>query len=152
MALPGSGVVNQGLQRTGINTWMVGGSSTVGSSQTVTRYAMTLATTSSAGSYAATDTASNSNGTGNRATVTSFYSQLFDAFPTRAGQAISAVTTIATGNSNFTIGSIEVHDDTAANTTVSSANLFAGIAGQSITKTASFSLSITVQCTYTDNS
>lgn len=148
MALPGSGVVNQGLQRTGINLAIVGGGAGVGSSQTVTRYLMTMSVDDNATNFAATDTALNSS----RGAITNEYDQLLDALATRSNQTISFTTTIATGNGNFTIKGIAWHDDTATNVTSSSATLIAGIAGQSITKTSSFSLAITGSITFTDNS
>ena len=148
MALPGSGIVNQGLQRIGINASQVGGAGAVGSSQTVTRYIMTMSVDDNATNFAASDTALNTS----RGAITNEYDQLLDAFPTRSGQTISHICTIATGNANFTIKGIALHDDTSTNVTSSSATLVAGIAGQSITKTSSFSLAITLSILYTDNS
>jgi len=98
----------------------------------------------SANAFAATDTALNSGGA-----VTNAFDQALDSTPTRSNQTISHVMTIATGSGNFTIRRVALHDNTAANVTTSSTSLVAGIDGQSITKTADFTLAITVQITYT---
>lgn len=148
MALPGSGVVNQGLQRIGINTAIVGGGAAVGASQTVTRYLMTMAVDDNASNFAAADLALNTS----RGAVTNEFDQLLDGLATRSAQTISFTCTLATGNANFTIKGITWHDDTVANVTSSSSTLMAGIAGQSLQKTSSFSLAITGQILYTDNS
>jgi hypothetical protein len=159
MALPGTGIVNQGLQRIGINASQVGGSGSIGSSQTVTRYVMAMGVDDNASNFAATDTAQNTRG----ALTNSFFAML-DAFPTRANQTVSHVCTLGTAQANFTIKGIALHDNTSNqtgsggatgltnNVTASSTTLVAGIANQAITKTSSFSLAITVAITYTDNS
>lgn len=148
MALPGSGIVNQGLQRIGINASAVGGSSTVGSSQTVTRYIMTMSVDDNASNFAASDTALNTS----RGAITNEFDQLLDAFATRSSQTTSHTCTLATGSANFTIKGIALHDDTATNVTTSSTTLVAGIAGASITKASTFSLALTLSILYTDNS
>lgn len=148
MALPGSGVVNQGLQRTVINLACVGGGAGVGSSQTVTRYLMTMSVDDNASNFAAADLALNTS----RGAITNEFDQLLDGLATRSAQTISFTCTLATGSANFVIKGIAWHDDTATNVTASSSTLIAGIAGQSITKTSSFSLAITGQITATDNS
>jgi hypothetical protein len=81
--------------------------------------------------------------------ATSYFDQALDATPTESGQTITHVSTIGTGNGNFTIRRIALHDNTAANVTASSATLVAGIDGQSIAKTSDFSLEITFKLTYT---
>lgn len=151
MALPGSGVVNQGLQRIGINGSAVGGSSTVGSSQTTTRYIMTMSIDDATGNFEAAHTAINGAG-GTARTITNSFDQLLDAFATRSGQTVSHVCTYSTANGNFTIRGIALHDDTATNVTTSSSTLVAGIAGQSLAKTSSFTLALTLSILYTDNS
>lgn len=151
MALPGTGIVNQGLQRIGINASVVGGGAGVGSSQTVTRYIMTLSVDDATGNFEAAHTAINGTG-GTARTITNEFDQLLDALATRSGQVVSHVCTIATGNGNFTHKGIALHDDTATNVTSSSTTLVGGIAGQSITKTSAFALAYTVNITYTDNS
>lgn len=148
MALPGSGVVNQGLQRTLRNLAVVGGGAGVGASQTVTRYLMTMSVDDNANNFAAADTALNTS----RGAITTEFDKLLDALATIASQTISFTCTLATGEGNMVIRGIAWHDDTATNVTTSSATLIAGIAGQSLTKTSSFSLAITGQITATDNS
>ena len=76
----------------------------------------------------------------------------FDATPTRTAETVSHVATYDTGEANFTVARIALHNDTAANVTGSSTTLFGGIDGQSITKTSDFSMTITIDITYTDNS
>lgn len=139
MALPGSGVVNRGLQITGGRTF-----STADAFAAV----QSMSVDDNASNFAAADTALNTS----RGAITNVFAQNFDATPTRSSQTISMTTTIATGNGNFTIKGIALHNATAASVSASSTTLFAGIAGQSITKTSSFSLAITLQVLYTDNS
>ncbi len=148
MALPGSGCVNLGLQRAGINWAVVGGGAAIGASQTVTRYLMTMSVDDNASNFAAADTALNTS----RGTVTNEADQLFDALATRSSETISMTTTFATGTANFVHKGLALHDDTATNVTSSSSTLNAGIAGQSITKSSSFSLAYTMRITLSDNS
>lgn len=136
-------IVNQGLQRIGINASAVGGSSTVGSSQTTTRYLMTMSWDDSTVAFAATDTALNTGGA-----VSNEFDQFFDAFPTRSGQAVTHTSTIPTGSGNFTIKRVAIHDDTSTNVTTSSTTLCAGVDGQSLTKTSSFTLATSLVITY----
>ena len=76
----------------------------------------------------------------------------FDATPTRSAETVTHVATYASGEANFEITRISLHNDDAVNVTGSSTTLFGGIDGQSITKTADFTMTITVNITYTDNS
>lgn len=139
MALPGSGVVNRGLQITGGRTF-----------NTADAFAavQSMSVDDNASNFAAADTALNTS----RGAITNVFAQNFDATPTRSNQTISMTTTLATGNANFTIKGVALHNITSASVTASSTTLFAGIAGQSITKTSSFSLAITLSVLYTDNS
>lgn len=148
MALPGSGVVNQGLARTGRNLAAVGLGGAVGASQTLTRYLMTMSVDDNSSNFAAADTALNTS----RGAITNEADQLLDALASIASQTISFTTTFATGTANFVHRGLAWHDDTATNVTTSSTTLLAGIAGQSITKSSSFSLAYTGQITFTDNS
>lgn len=162
MALPGSGIVDQGLKRIGINASAVGGGAAIGAAQTVSRYIMSMAVDDATGNFEAAHTAINGAG-GTARTIASSFDAMLDALPTQAGQTVSHVLTIGTGNGNFTIRGVALHDNTSNNTgsgssgltdnvTNSSATLVAGIAGQSIGKTNSFSLKITIAIAYTDNS
>lgn len=148
MALPGSGVVNSGLQRCAINLAFVGGGAGIGSSQSSSRYLMTMSVDDNASNFAAADTALNTS----RGAITNEADQLFDALATRSNQTLSFTTTYATGTANFVHKGLAWHDDTATNVTTSSTTLVAGIAGQSITKSSTFSLAYTGQITFTDNS
>lgn len=142
MALPGSGVVNRGLQITGGRTFNTADAFAAVQSLAIDTCASGTTT------FAAGDTAINTT----RTNAASVYAQNFDATPTRSSQTISMTTTIPTGSGNITINGITLHNATSGSVTVSSATLFAGIAGQSIVKTSSFSLAITLSVTYTDNS
>lgn len=138
MALPGTGNVNRGLQVFGGRAF-----ATADAFNAV----QVLGVDDNASNFAATDTAENTRGA-----LVNFAKQAFDATPTRSGQTISCTTTLATGTANFTIKGIALHNDIAANVTASSTTLIAGIAGQSIVKTSSFTLAITVSDLFTDNS
>lgn len=148
MALPGSGVVNQGLQRIGINAASVGGGAPVGDPQTTTRYLMTMSVDDNANDFAAADTTLQTS----RGAVTNEHDQLLDGLATMVAQTISFTSTLGTGDANFIIRGIAWHDDTPANVSATTSTLLAGIAGQSITKTSNFSLEITGEITFTDNS
>jgi len=137
-------IVNNGLQRIGRNASAVGGGGAVGSSQTVTRYIMTLSVDDSAVAFAAGDTALNTGGA-----VSNEFDMLLDSFPTISGQIVTHVATITTDNGNFTIKRIALHDDTATNVTTSSTTLCAGIDGQSLTKTSDFTITFTLKILYT---
>lgn len=82
--------------------------------------------------------------------ASSYFDQAFTATPTESGQTIIHSTVIGTGNGNFVIRRIAMHDDTAANVTASSATLVMGVDGQTLTKTADFTVTITVRLTYTN--
>lgn len=85
--------------------------------------------------------------------VTNMFDQVFTATPTESGTAtITCGTIIGTGDGNFTIRRIAIHDDTAANVSTSSSTLFGGIDGQSLTKTTDFTITFTLTTTFTDNS
>lgn len=73
----------------------------------------------------------------------------FDSTPTRSGQTVTHVATIAAGSGNFTIRRIALHNDTVANVNGTSATLVAGVDNQSLTKLSGFALKITVDITYT---
>lgn len=134
-------IVNQGLLRVGAQT------SESTPTYNAARNIQTMSVDDSTVAFASTDTALNSGGA-----VTNMFDQAFDATPTESGQSITHVATIPTGSGNFSIKRIALHDDTAANVTTSSTTLFGGVDGQSITKTSSFSLAITMTLTYSDAS
>ena len=139
MALPGSGVVNRGLQITGGLTWNTADAFAV---------VQSISIDDSSANFLATDTALNSS---RAPTVVSAVS--FDSVPTRTAQTITAQSTFGTGLFNgHTVGGIGVHNIAGGSVTLSSNTLFAGIAGQSIAKTNQFSLTVIVACLYTDAS
>lgn len=142
MALPGSGIVNRGLAVTGGRTF-----------NTADAFAAVqcIGVDNQSADYEAAHTAINGTG-GTARTITNSHFEDFDATPTRSNQTITCVTTLETGDANFTIGSISLHNAPAGSCSASSTTLFAGIDGQSITKTSSFTLTITLSILYTDNS
>lgn len=76
----------------------------------------------------------------------------FDSTPARTNQTVSHVTTYQTGEANFNVKRISIHNLAAGSVTGSSTSLCAGIDGQSVTKNSDFTMTITVDITYTDNS
>lgn len=137
-------VVNQGLQRIGINASAVGGSGSIGDSQTTTRYIMTMAVDDATGAFAAANTKMN-DGAG----YTQEFDQFLTTFATRSGQTITHSTVIPTGSGNFTIRRISLHDDTATNVTSTSTSLVCGVDGQTLTKTSDFTMTPTLNLLYT---
>lgn len=95
--------------------------------------------------FAATDTALNSGGA-----VTTEADADFDSTPTRASQTITHIATFGTGVFNgATIRRIALHNAAAASVSSSSTTLVCGVDGQSLAKTADFSVTITLKITYT---
>lgn len=133
-------VVNQGLIRCGKQTFE-------STNYNAARNVQTMSVDDSAVAIAAGDTAANSGGA-----ITNFFDKVFDATPTESAQTITCVMTLASGEGNFTVRRILLHDDTAANVTSSSSSLFGGIDGQSLTKTLDFTMEITITVAFTDNS
>lgn len=133
-------IVNRGLLR-------IGQQASQSTNYNVARHIQTLSIDDGTVAFAAGHTALNSGGA-----VTNEYDQALDSTPTESGQTITHLSTIPTGQGNFTIKRIALHDDTAANVTTSSSTLVGGIDGQSLTKTSDFSLAITVKITYADAS
>ena len=133
-------IVNRGLLR-------IGQQASQSTNYNVARYIRTMSIDDGTAAFAAGHTALNSGGA-----ITNEYDQAFDATPTEASQTITHICTIPTGQGNFTIRRVALHDDTAANVTTSSATLVAGIDGQSLTKTSDFSLAINLTITYADAS
>ena len=126
-------VVDQGLNR-------IADTASQTSGYSASRYIRTMAIDDSATAFTAVTTTLGS--------PSNLYDQAFDSAPTRSGQVVTHVTTIAAGNGNFTIRRTSLHDDTTANVTGSSTTLVAGIDGLSLTKTSDFTLSLTLRLTY----
>ena len=72
----------------------------------------------------------------------------FDSTPTRSAEEVSHVATFGTGVV-LTIRRISLHNAAAASVTGSSTTLVAGIDAQALTKTADFTLTLTVKISYT---
>lgn len=79
----------------------------------------------------------------------SYFDKAFDGVPTESVATITSVCTLATGEGNIVIKRIAQHDNTAANVSASSVSLVAGIDGQTLGKTADFSLSLTLSMAFT---
>lgn len=86
-------------------------------------------------------------------TPTNEFDDAFDVTPTRSGQVISHLMTLATGEGNFGAGNpirrIALHNDVAGSVSGTSTTLVAGVDGQSLQKTSDFTLAITLKLTYT---
>lgn len=132
-------IVNRGLLR-------IGQQASESTNYNAARNIQTLAVDDATGAFAAANTKLN-DGAG----FTQLFDQAFTATPTESGQTIIHSTIIGTGDGNFTIRRISLHDDTAANVTASSTTLVMGVDGQAIVKTADFTITITVRLTYTNN-
>lgn len=130
-------VTNFGKQRIGIYFFHATG-------YNVNRYAQTMAWDNGASGFAAGHDQLN-----DAATPSSEYDQAFDATPTIAAQTVTAQSTIPTGQGNFTITRISIHDDAAANVSVSSTTLVSGVDGQSLGKTSDFTLRTDLSHQYT---
>lgn len=76
----------------------------------------------------------------------------FDSTPSRSGETFSHTATFGTSEANFEIQRVALHNDTAANVSTSSTTLVGGVDGQSLTKTSDFSLTVTLDISYSDNS
>lgn len=77
---------------------------------------------------------------------TNIQANLLDSTPTRAGQMVTHVMTLTTGQFNgFTVKRISLHNGAVTGT---SATLIAGVDGQSFVKASGFSLKFTFQLTY----
>lgn len=128
-------IVNRGLQ-------VIGGraSATADSFQAV----QTMAVDDSTTSFSAANTSLGS--------PTNVVAKGFDVTPTRSAQTITHSSSFTTAEANFTIRRISLHNAASGSVTGSSTTLFSGIDGQSIAKTSDFSMTITVQISYSDNS
>lgn len=131
-------VVNRGLQMIGDRA-----SGVAGAGAAVT----TMAVDDGTRSLAAADVDCSSTGSGGSA-PTNFVSQAFDATPTRAGQTVTHVVTLAVGTANFTIKRVTLHNAAAGSVTGTSSTLISGIDALSLTKTSSFTLKLSVTLTY----
>lgn len=140
MALPGTGIVNRGLQ---VLLGIAFG--TADSFATIQSFGID----DNASNFAAGDTALNTS----RGAVTNALGKSFASTPTRSAQTVTYTATYTTSDFNtFTVKGISIHNVTGASVTASSTSLIAGIAvNQSIAKTSSFSLQITATMTLTDN-
>lgn len=134
-----------GRTRIGTNASAVGGSSTVGTSQTTTRYIMTMSVDDGTVNFATTDTTLSTGGT-----PTNEFDQLLDGFATITAQVATHIMTIA-GTSAYdglTIKRIALHDDTVANVTKTSTTIVCGIDQQTLVKTAGIAFALTLTITY----
>ena len=134
-------VFTNGLQRIGVQASQA--SAGAGPTYNASRHIQTLSVDDSSVAFAAGDTALDDGGA-----VANEYDLAFDATPTRAGQVITHIATVPTGQGNFTIRRIALHDNAAGSVSSSSDTLVVGIDGQSLTKTSDFTIEFTVTITY----
>lgn len=137
-------VVNNGLQRIGVQASQA--TSGAGPTYSAVRHIQTMSVDNQASAFVATDADLDRAG---GLSVTSMFDQALST-PTRTGQTIAHSTVIPLGSGNFAIARLALHDDTAANVTVSSDTLVAGVDGQSLTKTADFTMTPTLNLLYTN--
>lgn len=142
MALPGTGVVNRGLQVLLDRAFDINAATKITS----------MSIDDDDSNFAAADTALNTS----RGTPTNVVALDFSSTPTRSSQTVTFTSTFPTsGTGNFngnTIKGIAIHNLAGASVTASSTSLVAGIAvNQSIAKNNTFSLAITGTLTLTDN-
>lgn len=135
-------VTNNGLQRIGVQASeaTAGGGPTFSASREI----QDMSWDDSSVALAATDTALNDGGA-----VANQYDQAFDASPSRTAQTILHSSTIPTGQGNFTIRRLTLHDDTAGNVSASSDTLVSGVDGQAFAKTSDFTLQTDLSHEYT---
>lgn len=136
-------VVNNGLQRIGVQASQA--TSGAGPTYNAARHIQTMSWDDLNAAFAAGHDQLNDAGA-----ITNAYDQALDGAPTRTNQTISHISTIPTGQGNFTIRRVALHDDTAANVTTSSTTLVSGVDGQSLTKTSDFTLATTLNHIYTN--
>lgn len=138
-------VPNNGLRRIGVQASQASPAPGDGGPvYSVSRQIQVMAVDNRATAFVAGDT--------NLGNPTSEYDQAFDAnFPARLNntQSVAHAMTIPTGQGNFTITRVSMHDDTTTNVTPTSNTLVSGIDGQSLTKTSDFTLKITNNLNYT---
>lgn len=133
-------VTNQGLQRCGRNTSAVGVAPLT--NLNTADWLQTLSVDNSATALAAATTTCGS--------PTSFWDQSLDATPTISGQTVTHVSTIPTGQGNFTIARAILHFGTPTTVTGASATVHSGVDGQSLGKTLDFSLAFTITHLYSN--
>lgn len=119
-------VVNQGLQRIGVNASQASGT---GVTYAAGRFVQTMAVDDASGAFAAANTKLN-DGAG----YSQQYDAVLDSTPARTNQTVLHVLTVPTTQGNFRVRRFSLHDDTAANVSASSASLVAGVDGVDITK------------------
>lgn len=88
--------------------------------------------------------------TTNLGSPTNFIAQSFDTTPTRSGQTVTHIATLAAGTFNGnTIKRVCLHDVVGGSVTATSTTLVGGIDSLSLLKGSTFSLAITVRLSYT---
>lgn len=134
-------VVSNGLQRIGVQSSQATGT---GVTYSATRHIQVMSVDDGTVAFAAGHTALNSGGA-----ITNEYDQAFDSTPTRTNQTITHIMTIGTGNGNFTIKRIAMHDNVVGSVDATTATLVCGVDGQTLGKTSDFTLAITLNLLYT---
>lgn len=137
-------VVNQGLQHIGVRA-----SDASSDGEFTSTGIESMAVDDDGNGFSATDDSLDDAGGGAPANVAT---SDFDSEPSRSGQAVSHLATYGTSEANFNIQRISLHRAAAASVSGTSTTLVAGIDSQSLTKTNDFSVTITVDLTYSDAS
>lgn len=104
--------------------------------------AITMVADSKASAFAASDTT---------IAASTKKAKAFDSTPTRSSQTVTYLTTFTSTEANFTIKRLSVHNLAAASVSSNSTSLLFGIDSQTLTKTTSFSLAVTLQLTLTSS-
>lgn len=133
-------VVTNGLQRSAVQTAQATSGS--GPTYSASRHVQTMSVDDSTTALAAGHTAANSGGA-----VTTYFDKAISS-ATRTGQVVTFVMALAAGEGAMTIRRILLHDDTVANCSSSSTTLFGGVDALSLVKDTTFTLSISLDVTW----
>lgn len=147
-------VVNNGLQRIGVQASQASISGGSGPTYSASRQIQVMSVDDQSSAFLSTDYDLDRNG---GLTVSNEFDQVLTT-PTRAGGSLGAAgfatvshsTVIPTGSGNFTIRRLALHDDNATNVTTSSDTLVAGVDGQTLAKTSDFTMTPTLNLLYTN--
>lgn len=90
------------------------------------------------------------SGTTTAGSPANFFKQAWDGTPTRSGQVVTHICTIAAASAAFTHRRLLVHDDAVANVTGATATIGAGIDGLSITKPSNVPFEYRITLTYSN--
>lgn len=130
-------VVSQGLNRSGDTVSQTAGYSS-------SRFIQTMSVDDATGAFAAGNTKLN-----DAAGYTAEFDAAFDSTPTRSGQVVTHIMTVPAGSFNAVpIRRVALHDNATGSVDGTTATLWGGVDGLSLTKTASFSVALTLTVSY----